>query len=66
MDGPQHYRQAERIMTELTVIRDGETQQVDFREAMAAAQVHATLALAAAVAVKTTAAEDSWTRVAGT
>lgn len=65
MDGPQHYSEAERIMTELSVIRDGVVQAVDFPEAVAAAQVHATLALAAAVAVKTTAAEDSWTAVAG-
>ncbi len=32
---------------------------------MAAAQVHATLALAAAIAVKTSAAEDAWTVAAG-
>ena len=65
MDGPQHYREAERIMTELTFIRDGETRRVDLPEATAVAQVHATLALAAAVGVKTTAAEDAWTQAAG-
>jgi hypothetical protein len=66
MNGPQHYREAERIMTELTLIQDGKTQEVGFPEAMALAQVHATLALAAAVAVKTTAAEDAWAEAAGT
>jgi hypothetical protein len=66
MDGPQHYREAERIMTELTLIQDGQVREAAFPEAMAAAQVHATLALAAAVAVKTSAAEDAWTVAAAT
>jgi hypothetical protein len=66
MDGPQHYREAERIMTELTLIQDGEAREFALAEATAVAQVHATLALAAAIAVKTSAAEDAWTVAAAT
>jgi RNA polymerase sigma-70 factor, ECF subfamily len=46
--GPDHYREAERIMTEMTLISGGKTQELGFPEAMAMAQVHATLALAVA------------------
>ena len=45
MTGPEHYREAERIMREMTIIEDGRTQEVALPEAMAAAQVHAILAL---------------------
>ena len=48
MTGPEHYREAERIMTELTATVSGEVTELGFPEAMALAQVHAILALAAA------------------
>ncbi len=49
MTGPEHHREAERIMTELTLVESGEAQELAFPEAMAIAQVHATLAVAAAI-----------------
>ena len=51
MTGPEHYREAERIMTEMTATVSGEVMELGFPEAMALAQVHATLALAAATGV---------------
>ncbi|HEY3477513.1 MAG TPA: hypothetical protein VGL02_01325 [Streptomyces sp.] len=52
--GPEHYREAERLLTEL-VRDDGSLCFGDGGEAyVAAAQVHATLALAAATALAST------------
>ena len=51
MTGPEHYREAERIMREMTFVDRGKTQELGFPEAMAVAQVHAILALAAATGV---------------
>ena len=66
MTGPEHYREAERIMREMTIIEDGRVQEVALPEAMAAAQVHAILALAAATGVEATGAGGrAWAEVAG-
>jgi D-aminopeptidase len=51
MTGQAHYKEAERIMTEMTATVSGEVVELGFPEAMAMAQVHATLALAAATGV---------------
>jgi cytochrome c oxidase assembly factor CtaG len=64
--GPEHYREAERIMREMSIIEDGRTQEVALSEAMAAAQVHAILALAGATGVEARGADgQAWTEVAG-
>lgn len=47
MTGPEHYRQAEQLLHEL---RDGHAEGTDVPGILTAAQVHATLALAAATA----------------
>lgn len=49
MTGPEHYRKAERLIQEIhdEGVEDAETETLFFREA----QVHATLALAAATAL---------------
>ena len=66
MTGPEHYREAERIMREMSIIEDGRTQEVALPEAMAAAQVHAILALAGATGVEARGADgQAWTEVAG-
>lgn len=53
MNGPEHYAEAERLM-ELAEGSDWTTEFTPYRDvAIAAAQVHATLALAAAQAVGT-------------
>jgi len=66
--GPEHYREAERLLTE-QVFRDraGSTTTRSYQETVAAAQVHATLALAAATALGTAAADTAaWRDAAGT
>jgi len=64
--GPDHYREAERIMREMTIIEDGRTQEVALPEALAAAQVHAILALAGATGVEAAGADGrAWVEVAG-
>jgi hypothetical protein len=64
--GPDHYREAERILREMTIIEDGRTQEVALPEALAAAQVHAILALAGATGVEATGADGrAWVEVAG-
>ena len=66
MTGPDHYRKAE----ELTATAHDYLGQGDGQSAAvwaAVAQLHATLALAAATALGTTAADGrAWTEVAGT
>lgn len=52
MNGPDHYREAERLIARLTGIvlnNDGSSPEATFM--LAEAQVHATLALAAATAL---------------
>lgn len=65
MTGPEHYAEAERIMTEQTVTWGGREQNLGFPEAMTMAQLHATLALAAATAVNSPADKQSWAAAAG-
>lgn len=76
MTGPEHYREAERLVQALT----GDDKAIDVgegsAEVLAAAQVHATLALAAATALSapveddlagfTTEEWDAWHKAAGT
>jgi hypothetical protein len=45
MTGPEHYREAEKLVNDAMYERDGSVEQVHY---LAAAQVHATLAQAAA------------------
>jgi putative copper resistance protein D len=53
-------------MREMSIIEDGRTQEVALSEAMAAAQVHAILALAGATGVEARGADgQAWTEVAG-
>jgi hypothetical protein len=67
MTGPDHYREAERLLTE-QVFRDrpSSTTTRSFEETVAAAQVHATLALAAATAIASSLDAMAWTDAAGT
>ena len=51
MTGPEHYREAERLLAEEVFITPHGTVTRSFEETVAAAQVHATLALAAATAL---------------
>jgi hypothetical protein len=52
MTGPEHYAEAERLLTEQVFFtRTGSRVERTFEETVAAAQVHATLALAAATGV---------------
>lgn len=51
MDGPSHYREAEQLIREAESAGDGEPTIWSVEEALATAQVHATLALAAATAL---------------
>lgn len=46
--GPEHYREAERLVEASPATSDGDQWLEDVRINLAAAQVHATLALAAA------------------
>ena len=62
MTGPDHYREAERLMAEINPEWQAEPIAVNTRQA----QVHAILALAAATAVKTTSDERAWLDVAAT
>lgn len=48
MTGPEHYTRAEQLLRE---VRDGHQEGTDVAAILAAAQVHATLALAAATAL---------------
>ncbi len=48
MTGPEHYTRAEQLVR---TVRDGHQEGTDVAAILAAAQVHATLALAAATAV---------------
>lgn len=48
MNGPEHYTRAEQLLRE---VRDGHQEGTDVAAILAAAQVHATLALTAATAM---------------
>jgi hypothetical protein len=66
--GPEHFREAERLLTEEVFIDpSGSHVERTFEMTVAAAHVHATLALAAATALGTSDDEArAWTEVAGT
>lgn len=77
MTGPEHYRRAEELLANIPSITDhhamgGVEQEPTYIESMhlpavAVAQVHATLAAAAATALGEAPAETrAWTEVAGT
>ncbi|MGP3684103.1 hypothetical protein ACTVZO_05215 [Streptomyces sp. IBSNAI002] len=52
MTGPEHYRQAEQLLAEsMTELRPNDEGHCEADRTIAAAQVHATLALAAATAL---------------
>jgi hypothetical protein len=66
MTGPEHYREAERLLVEEVFITRHGSVTRSFEETVAAAQVHATLALAAATAVGTAGADSrAWADAAG-
>lgn len=55
MTGPEHYREAERLLAEIRGLNPrNETSSAVMRCVQGAAQVHATLALAAATALPAT------------
>jgi quinolinate synthase len=54
MTGPEHYREAERLLAESrTILRPNDEGHCEADRSIAEAQVHATLALAAATAIPT-------------
>lgn len=70
MTGPEHYTRAEQLLKE---VRDGHQEGTDVAAILTAAQVHATLAQAAATALNDNAADagglpledfDAWVNVA--
>ena len=67
MTGPDHYAEAERLLALAGRHSRGATYDPEWTPALAAAQVHATLALAAATAVGTAGPEGrAWADVAAT
>ena len=67
MTGPEHYREAERLLTEREFAFPSGRETRTFEETMAAAQVHATLAAAAAAALGASGAEGrAWRDITGT
>ncbi len=63
MTGPDHYREAERLMAEINPEWQPEYTTVNTRQA----QVHAILALAAATALRHSVTDShTWAEVAGT
>jgi thioredoxin-like negative regulator of GroEL len=71
MTGPEHYTRAEQLLRQ---VRDGHQEGTDVAAILAAAQVHATLAQAAATALNDNAADSggmpledyhAWTKAAG-
>ena len=65
MTGPEHYREAERLLG-LAHERSDDIFGEQLGPTLAAAQAHALLALAAATAVRSTADERSWLDAAAT
>lgn len=72
MTGPEHYRQAERMLGEFARAVDGETTLTTPEQSLAEAHVHATLALAGAAALNDAGgglsvhSHDAWRACAGT
>jgi hypothetical protein len=67
MTGPEHYAEAERLLTLADRHTTGVTYAREWALTLTAAQVHATLALAAATAVGTAGPETrAWADVAAT
>jgi hypothetical protein len=70
MTGPEHYREAERLLTEQEFAFPSGRETRTFEETMAAAQVHATLAAAAAAALAALGASGAegraWRDITGT
>ena len=68
MTGPAHYREAERLIRQANSIKDGFPGD-EYAQTIAEAQVHATLATAAAfvdtMAVMRPEERDEWDRVTG-
>ena len=66
MTGPEHYREAERILTEVSA-GELDASVLDRDQLLIAAQVHALLASAAATAIGGRGLEErEWMNVAGT
>jgi hypothetical protein len=66
MTGPEHYREAERILTEVSA-GELDASVLDRDQLLIAAQVHALLASAAATAVSSSSLDaGAWLDVAGT
>jgi hypothetical protein len=64
MTGPEHYYEAQKLLADPNY---GEPKGISRSEAVAAAQVHATLALAAATALGSSPADmQAWRDAAGT
>jgi hypothetical protein len=67
MTGPEHYAEAERLLAVADRHTRGVTYDEEWTLTLTAAQVHATLALAAATAVDTTGPDGrAWADVAAT
>lgn len=67
MDGPAHYREAERLLAAARTASDHFYGEEDAIPTLQAAQVHATLAHAAATALGSAALDGrAWADVAGT
>ena len=67
MTGPEHYAEAERLLTLADRHSSGATYGQEWTLTLTAAQVHATLALAAATAVGTRDIDNrAWVGAAGT
>ena len=67
MTGPEHYAEAERLLALADRHTRGVTYEQEWTLTLTAAQVHATLALAAATAVGTAGADGhTWADVAAT
>ena len=65
MTGPEHYREAERLIEEAKFASDEPENTIwTFAEAAQAAQVHATLALAAATALGNPVDRQAWAHTA--
>jgi hypothetical protein len=65
MTGPEHYREAERIITEVSA-GELDASVLDRDQLLIAAQVHALLASAAATAISSGLDAKAWNDVAGT
>lgn len=65
MTGPQHYKEAERLIRQARDGRDTQGNRIDRTLVLREAAIHATLAVAAATALSALDLEyDAWLRVA--